>query len=145
MTIEQQQQSIIDEFAVFDDWLDKYQYIVDLGNSLNDFPQEKETDENLIEGCQSKVWILSDYKDGIVTFKAKSDAVIVKGIVKMLIDVLSGRTTDEIIDCNLYFIDSIGLKEHLSPTRSNGLNAMVKRMRLSAMAYKAKFELKIEN
>ncbi|MDR3326731.1 MAG: SufE family protein [Prevotellaceae bacterium] len=145
MTIEQQQQSIIDEFAVFDDWLDKYQYIVDLGNLLNDFPQDQEKDENLIEGCQSKVWIVSDYKDGTVTFKAKSDAVIVKGIVKMLMDVLSERTADEIIACNLYFIDSIGLKEHLSPTRSNGLNAMVKRMRLSAMAYKAKFELKNEN
>jgi cysteine desulfuration protein SufE len=140
MTIEQQQQHIIDEFAVFDDWLDKYQYIVDLGNSLNDFPEGEEKAENLIDGCQSKVWVVSKYKDGIITFKAKSDAIIVKGIAKLLIDVISGHTADEIINSNLHFIDEIGLKEHLSPTRSNGLNAMVKQMRLFAMAYKAKYE-----
>jgi Fe-S metabolism associated domain family protein len=140
MTIDEVQQQIIEEFSVFDDWLDKYQYIVDLGNSLEAFPPDQETDENLIEGCQSKVWIISHYTDGKVFFQAKSDAVIVKGIVVLLMRVLSGRTPSEILDSNLFFIDKIGLTEHLSPTRSNGLLAMVKKMRLFALVYKTKYE-----
>ena len=138
MSIEQKQQEIIDEFAVFDDWLDKYQYIVDLGNSLEDLPEEFVTDKNLIEGCQSKVWLTADYRDGKVYFRAKSDAIIVKGIVSLLINVLSGHTADEILESNLHFIDEIGLTEHLSPTRSNGLASMVKQMRLYALAFKTK-------
>ena len=138
MTIEQKQQEIIDEFAVFEDWLDKYQYIVDLGNLLEDLPEEFVIDQNLIEGCQSKVWLVADYRDGKVYFRAKSDAIIVKGIVSLLISVLSGRSADEILESNLHFIDEIGLTEHLSPTRSNGLAAMVKQMRLYALVFKTK-------
>lgn len=140
MTIDEVQNQIIEEFAVFDDWLDKYQYIVDLGNSLEEFPADRQTADNLIDGCQSKVWIISEYADNKVFFKAKSDAVIVKGIVVLLMRVLSGRTPDEILDSNLFFIDKIGLNEHLSPTRSNGLLAMVKKMRLFALVYKTKYE-----
>lgn len=140
MSINEVQQEIIEEFSIYDDWLDRYQYIVDLGNSLSDFPPEEETDTNLIEGCQSKVWIIASYRDGKVYFKAKSDAIIVKGIVALLIRVLSGRTPDEILGSELFFIDKIGLTEHLSPTRSNGLVAMVKRMRMFALAFKTKFE-----
>ncbi len=139
-TIQEVQRDIIDEFSVFDDWLDKYQYIVDIGNELEDFPEDKATDENIIDGCQSKVWIIADYKDDKVWFKAKSDAIIVKGIVTLLIRVLSGRTPDEILDNELFFIEEIGLKEHLSPTRSNGLLAMVKKMKLFALAYKTKHQ-----
>jgi len=139
MTIEQKQQEIIDEFAIFDDWLDKYQYIVDLGNMLEELPEEFVTDQNLIEGCQSKVWLVADYSDGKVYFRAKSDAIIVKGIVSLLISVLSERTPDEILESNLHFIDEIGLTEHLSPTRSNGLASMVKQMRLYALAFKTKY------
>lgn len=140
MSINEVQQEIIEEFSIYDDWLDRYQYIVDLGNSLSDFPPEEETDTNLIEGCQSKVWIIASYREGKVYFKAKSDAIIVKGIVALLIRVLSGRTPDEILENELFFIDKIGLTEHLSPTRSNGLVAMVKRMRMFALAFKTKFE-----
>ncbi len=139
-SIEDIQNEIIEEFAIYDDWLDKYQYIVELGNALGDFPDEEETDENLINGCQSKVWLVADYQDGKVYFKAKSDAIIVKGIVSLLIRVLSGQTTEDILETDLHFIDKIGLKEHLSPTRSNGLLAMVKKMKTYALAYKAKFE-----
>ena len=140
MSINEVQQEIIEEFSIYDDWLDRYQYIVDLGNSLSDFPPEEETDTNLIEGCQSKVWIIASYREGKVYFKAKSDAIIVKGIVALLIRVLSGRTPDEILENELFFIDKIGLTEHLSPTRSNGLVAMVKRMRMFALAFKTKYE-----
>lgn len=140
MTINEIQEQIVNEFSIYDDWLDRYQYLVDLGNSLTDFPTEEENDNNLIEGCQSKVWIVADYIDGKVYFKAKSDAIIVKGIVALLIRVLSGRTPNEILDNELFFIDQIGLTEHLSPTRSNGLLAMLKQMRLFALAYKTKFE-----
>lgn len=140
ITIDEVQNRIIEEFAVFDDWLDKYQYIVDLGNSLTDFPASEETDTNLIEGCQSKVWIVAEYSEGKVFFKAKSDAIIVKGIVVLLMRVLSGRTPDEILNSDLYFIDRIGLNEHLSPTRSNGLLSMVKQMRHFALVYKTKYD-----
>ncbi len=140
ITIDEVQNRIIEEFAVFDDWLDKYQYIVDLGNSLTDFPANEETETNLIEGCQSKVWIVAEYSEGKVFFKAKSDAIIVKGIVVLLMRVLSGRTPDEILNSDLYFIDRIGLNEHLSPTRSNGLLSMVKQMRHFALVYKTKYD-----
>lgn len=136
MTINEQQQEITDEFEGLTDWMDRYAYIIDLGNTLPDFPENMKTPENLIEGCQSRVWIHADRdKDGIITFQADSDALIVKGIVALLLRVLSGHTAREIADAELTFIDQIGLGEHLSPTRSNGLRAMVKEMKNYAMAY----------
>ena len=118
------------------DWMDRYAYIIDLGNTLPDFPEQKKTPEFLIEGCQSRVWIASDRQaDGAIHFEADSDAMIVKGIVALLMRVFDGRTPQEILDADLYFIDRIGLKEHLSPTRSNGLVAMVKQVRNYAQAY----------
>ena len=138
MSIEEKQQEIISDFAIFDDWLDKYQYIVDLGNSLEELPEEFVTDKNLIDGCQSKVWLVADYRDEKVYFRAKSDAIVVKGIVNLLISVLSGHSADEILESDLHFINKIGLTEHLSPTRSNGLAAMVKQMRLYALAFKTR-------
>jgi len=140
MTIEEKQKEIINEFAIFDDMLDRYQYLVDLGNSLEDFPDEFVNDRYLIDGCQSKVWLIADYDGGKVFFRAKSDAIIPKGIIKLLISVLSGHTPDEILGSDLHFIDEINLKEHLSPTRSNGLSSMVKQMRLYALAFKTKYE-----
>lgn len=136
MTINEQQQEITDEFEGLTDWMDRYAYIIDLGNTLPDFPENMKTPENLIEGCQSRVWIHADRdKDGIITFQADSDALIVKGIVALLLRVLSGHTAREIADVELTFIDQIGLGEHLSPTRSNGLRAMVKEMKNYAKAY----------
>lgn len=132
------QDEIIDEFAVFDDWMDKYAYLIELGNGLNPLDNQYKTPSNLIEGCQSRVWVQADYREGIIYFQAESDAVIVKGIVALLLRVLSGRTPQEILDADLYFIEKIGLREHLSPTRSNGLVAMVKQMKFYAMAFKAK-------
>lgn len=138
MTIKEIQDEIIDEFSAFDDWMDKYQLLIDLGNSLAPLDEQYKVPQNLIEGCQSRVWLQADYVDGKVIFTAESDAVIVKGIVSLLIKVLSGHTPDEILDTELYFIEEIGLKEHLSPTRSNGLVAMVKQMKLFALVFKAK-------
>lgn len=138
MTINEQQDGIIDEFEVFDDWMDKYALLIDLGNTLPSLDEKYKTENNLIEGCQSRVWLQADYVDGVVMFKGESDAVIVKGIVSLLITVLSGHTPKEILDADLYFIGKIGLKEHLSPTRSNGLVSMVKQMRLYALAFQAK-------
>ena len=138
MTIKQTQDNIVEDFSVFDDWMDKYGLLIELGNSLEPLDEKYKTPDNLIVGCQSKVWLQADYIDGKVIFKAESDAVIVKGIVSLLISVLSGHTPDEILNSDLFFIDEIGLKEHLSPTRSNGLLSMVKQMRLYAIAYKAK-------
>lgn len=138
MTINEIQDTIVDDFSAFDDWMDKYALLIDLGNSLEAVDEKYKTPEYLIEGCQSRVWLQADYVDGKVVFKGESDAVIVKGIVSLLIQVLSGHTPDEILNADLYFIDKIGLKEHLSPTRSNGLVSMVKQMRLYAMALKAK-------
>lgn len=132
------QDEIIEEFAVFDDWMDKYAYLIELGNSLNPLDNQYKTPSNLIEGCQSRVWVQADCREGIIYFQAESDAVIVKGIVALLLRVLSGRTPQEILDADLYFIEKIGLREHLSPTRSNGLVAMVKQMKFYAMAFKAK-------
>lgn len=137
-SIDEIQDEIIDEFSVFDDWMDKYALLIDLGNSLPPIEEKYKTNENLIEGCQSRVWLQADYRDGRIWFEAESDAIIVKGIVSLLVRVLSGRTPDEILNADLYFIDRIGLTEHLSPTRSNGLVAMVKQMRMYALAFKVK-------
>lgn len=137
-TIKEKQDEIILEFNDFDDWLDRYQLLIDLGGEQEPLPVEYKTDNNLIEGCQSRVWLQADYVDGKVLFRAESDALIVKGIVSLLIKVYSGRTPDEILENEPYFVEAIGLKEHLSPTRSNGLLAMIKQMRLYALAFKAK-------
>lgn len=138
MTINEIQDSVIDEFSAFDDWMDKYALLIDLGNSLPVLEEKYKTESNLIEGCQSRVWLQADYVDGKIFFKGDSDAVIVKGIVSLLINILSEHTPQEILDADLYFIEKIGLKEHLSPTRSNGLVAMVKQMHLYAVAFRAK-------
>ena len=137
-TINEIQDSIIEEFSDFEDWLDRYQLLIDLGSEQEPLPQEYKTDNNLIEGCQSRVWLQADLVDGKVQFRAESDALIVKGIVSLLIKVYSGHTPDEILEVEPYFVEAIGLKEHLSPTRSNGLLAMIKQMRLYALAFKAK-------
>ena len=137
-TIKEIQDEIIAEFNDFDDWLDRYQLLIDLGGEQEPLPQEFKTDNNLIEGCQSRVWLQADLVDGKVQFRAESDALIVKGIVSLLIKVYSGHTPDEILEVEPYFVEAIGLKEHLSPTRSNGLLAMIKQMRLYALAFKAK-------
>ena len=134
MTINEIQDEIIEEFSGFDDWMDKYQLLIDLGNEQEPLEEKYKTEQNLIDGCQSRVWLQADYEDGVIRFTAESDALIVKGIVALLIRVLSGHTPQEILDADLYFIEKIGLKEHLSPTRSNGLLAMVKQMRMYALA-----------
>lgn len=137
MTIDETQNEIIDEFEGLSDWMDRYAYIIDLGNTLPEFPESEKTPENLIEGCQSRVWITATINnENRISFKADSDALIVKGIVALLMNVLNNRTPDEILSANLYFIDRIGLKEHLSPTRSNGLLAMVKQIHNYAKAFK---------
>ena len=138
MTINEIQDEIIEEFASFDDWMDKYQMLIDIGNEQEPLDEKYKVESNLIDGCQSRVWLQADYHDGIIDFAAESDALIVKGIVSLLIRVLSGHTPQEILDADLYFIDQIGLKEHLSPTRSNGLLAMVKQIRMYALAFKTK-------
>ena len=137
-TINEIQDEIIDEFTSLDDWMDKYQMLIDLGNEQDALDEQYKVESNLIDGCQSRVWLQADYVDGVIHFTAESDALIVKGIVALLIRVLSGHTPQEILDADLYFIDQIGLKEHLSPTRSNGLLAMVKQMRMYALASLAK-------
>ena len=135
------QDEIIEEFTGFDDWLDRYQLLIDLGNEQEPLPEEYKTDNNLIEGCQSRVWLQAGVVDGKIIFRAESDALIVKGIVALLIKVYSGHTPDEILAAEPYFVEAIGLKEHLSPTRSNGLVAMIKQMRLYALAFKTKMNL----
>ena len=141
MTIDEIQDELIDEFNDIDVWMDRYAYIIDLGNALDPMPEEYKTPQFLIEGCQSRAWLHAELDDeGKVVFRADSDAIIVKGIISMLLKVLSGHTPAEIADAKLYFIDKIGLAENLSPTRSNGLAALVKQMLLYAMAYKAKLE-----
>ena len=139
-TINEVQDEIIEEFSGFDDWMDKYQLLIDMGSGQEPLPEEYKTEQNLIDGCQSRVWLQADYREGRVVFRAESDALIVKGIVDLLVWVLSGHTPQEILDADLYFIDRIGLKEHLSPTRSNGLVAMLKQMKMYALAFKAKEE-----
>ena len=161
MTINEIQDEIIEEFSGFDDWMDKYQLLIDLGNEQEPLEEKYKTEQNLIDGCQSRVWLVADYvkesgvrsqesgvrsqetgdrsqESGVIHFRAESDALIVKGIVALLIRVLSGHTPQEILDADLYFIEEIGLKEHLSPTRSNGLVAMVKQMRSYALAFSMK-------
>ena len=137
-TIDELQDEVIEEFSDFDDWMDKYQLLIDLGSEQEPLDEKYKTDQNLIDGCQSRVWLQADLVDGKIIFQAESDALIVKGIVALLIQVVSGHTPDEILENDLYFIEKIGLKEHLSPTRSNGLLAMVKQMRMYALAFKAK-------
>ena len=139
-TINEVQDEIIEEFSGFDDWMDKYQLLIDMGSGQEPLPEEYKTEQNLIDGCQSRVWLQADYREGRVVFRAESDALIVKGIVDLLVRVLSGHTPQEILDADLYFIARIGLKEHLSPTRSNGLVAMLKQMKMYALAFKAKEE-----
>ena len=138
MTINETQDEIIEEFSSFDDWMDKYALLIDLGNSLTPLDEKYKTESNLIEGCQSRVWLQADYVDGKIHFKGESDAVIVKGIVSLLIKILSDHTPQEILDADLYFVEKIGLKEHLSPTRSNGLVSMIKQMRMYALAFRTK-------
>ena len=147
MTINEIQDEIIEEFSGFDDWMDKYQLLIDLGNEQEPLEEKYKTEQNLIDGCQSRVWLVADYLEetgdrrqetGVIHFRAESDTLIVKGIVALLIRVLSDHTPQEILDADLYFIEEIGLKEHLSPTRSNGIVAMVKQMRVYALAFSAK-------
>ena len=138
LSINELQDEVIAEFSDFDDWMDRYQLLIDLGNEQEPLEEKYKTEQNLIEGCQSRVWLQADDVDGKIVFKAESDALIVKGIIALLIKVFSGHTPDEILNADLYFIDKIGLKEHLSPTRSNGLLSMVKQIRMYALAFKAK-------
>ena len=137
MTINDLQDEIIDEFEGIDDWMDHYAYIIELGNAMPPLDERYKTSDNLIDGCQSRVWLQADYSDGVVNFQADSDALIVKGIVSLVVRVLSGHTPQEILDADLYFIERIGLRDHLSPTRSNGLLAMVKHARAYAVAFNA--------
>lgn len=138
MTIKETEQQIIEEFSLFEDWMDKYNYIIELGKELPLIDEQYKTPDYLISGCQSQVWLHADYQDGKIIFKADSDAIITKGIVNILIRVLSGHTPQEIIDAPLDYIDAIGLKEHLSPTRSNGLLSMIKQIKMYAIAFRAK-------
>lgn len=138
MTINEQQDEVIEEFSELDDWMDRYQLLIDLGEEQEPLPDNEKTEQNLIDGCQSRVWLVCDENNGILTFRAESDALIVKGIVSLLIRVVSGHTPQEILDADLYFIREIGMTEHLSPTRSNGLLAMIKQMRMYALAFKTK-------
>jgi len=139
-TLKEIQDEIVEEFSVFGDWLDRYNYLIELGNRIQPMNDQLKTNENLINGCQSKVWLSAEYDNGRIRFEADSDAIIVKGIVALLVRVLNNRTPEEILENDLYFIDRISLKQNLSPTRSNGLLAMVKKMRLYALAYKTKYE-----
>lgn len=137
MTINELQDEIIQEFNEFDDWMDKYALLIDLGNSLKPLDEKHKNPQNIIEGCQSRVWLNAELIDGKIMYQGESDAVLVKGIVSLLIQVLSGHSPDEVLNTELYFVDKIGLKEHLSPTRSNGLVAMIKQMKMYALAYKS--------
>lgn len=138
MTINEIQDEVIEEFQDFDDWMDRYQLLIDLGSEQAPLPNEYKTEQNLIDGCQSRVWLQADLVDGRIHFQAESDALIVKGIVALLVRVLNDQTPQDILDADLYFIEKIGLREHLSPTRSNGLLAMLKQMKMYALAFKAK-------
>ena len=134
-TINEKQDEVIEEFEGFTDWMDKYQMLIDLGNDLEPLDAKYKTEQNLIDGCQSRVWLQADYKEGLLYFTADSDALITKGIIALLIEVLSAQTPKDIADADLYFIDRIGLRDHLSPTRSTGLLAMVKQIKMYAVAY----------
>ena len=138
MTIAEIEQQVVSEFSLFDDWMDKYSYLIDMGRSLPVIDPLYKTDQYVITGCQSKVWLHAAFRDGLISFTADSDAIITKGIVNLLVRVLSGHTPDEILDADMDFVDKIGLREHLSPTRSNGLTSMIKQMKLYALAFKTK-------
>ena len=140
MKIEEIENEIVDEFSFFPDWTDKYEYLIELGHKMTDFPKDKMTDEYKIKGCQSSVWLTTEIADNKIIFKADSDSTIVKGLIALLVRVLSGQKPDDIINAKLEFIDKIGLRQHLAPTRSNGLGAMVKQMKMYALAYKIKLE-----
>ena len=133
--LESRQQQIIDEFSIFTDWMDKYEYLIELGKDLEPMPESEKTEDNLIKGCQSQVWLTASCNNGVITFKADSDAIITKGIIALLIKVLSGLSPKEIIDADLHFVDAIGLRENLSPTRSNGLASMVRQIKMYAVAF----------
>jgi cysteine desulfuration protein SufE len=138
MTINEIQDELIDEFSMFGDWMEKYEYIIQMGKELTLIKDEYKKDENLIRGCQAKVWLHADFQDGRVHFTADSDAIITKGLVSMVVRVLSGHTPEEIVKSELYFVDQIGLREHLSVTRSNGLLSMIKQMKMYALALQSK-------
>jgi cysteine desulfuration protein SufE len=138
MIISELQEQVVSEFSLFDDWMDKYNYLIEMGRSIPIIDENFKTDQYVITGCQSKVWLHADYRDGKIFFSADSDAIITKGIVNLLIRVLSGHTPDEILNADMDFIEKVGLREHLSPTRSNGLTSMVKQMKLYALAFKTK-------
>lgn len=138
MTILEVQENIVEEFSQFDDWMDKYSLLIDMGNSMEPIEEKYKIQQNIIEGCQSRVWLHADLVDGKVSYIAESDAILVKGIVSLLLQVFSNRTPDEILNADLFFVEKIGLKEHLSPTRSNGLLAMIKQIKMYALAFKAK-------
>lgn len=135
MRINEIQKEIIEEFSVYDDWMDKYAYLIELGNELKDLAPTEKIDQHLIKGCQSRVWLVSEFKDGKIIFKGESDAVIVKGMVALLLRVVSNQSPKDIIENDLFFVDEIGLRQHLSPTRSNGLLSMIKQIKLYAVAY----------
>jgi cysteine desulfuration protein SufE len=141
MTIADKEEQLINEFTMFDDWMDKYNYIIDLGKSLPMIDEKLKTESNLIKGCQSRVWLSAEFDGKVINFTGDSDAVITKGIANLLVRTLSGHTPDEILEADMDFVDKIGLKEHLSPTRSNGLVSMIKQMKLYALAYKTKASL----
>jgi cysteine desulfuration protein SufE len=141
MTISELQEQVVSEFSLFDDWMDKYNYLIEMGKSIPVIGENYKTDQYVITGCQSKVWLHAETRDGKIFFSADSDAIITKGIVNLLIRVLSGHTPDEILNADMDFIEKIGLREHLSPTRSNGLTSMVKQMKLYALAFKTKSEV----
>lgn len=138
MTIQEKEKAVIDEFALFDDWMDKYGYLIEIGNTMPDMEEQYKTDDNLIKGCQSKVWLHTEMKDGLLYFTADSDAIITKGIAGLLIRIYSGEKPEDITKADFHFIDEIGLTQHLSPTRSNGLMSMIKQIKMYAIAYLAK-------
>jgi len=138
MTIKEIQEEIVDEFLMFDDWMERYEYIIELGKSIPLIDEKYKTDTNVIKGCQSKVWLFAEMKDNKIIYTADSDAILTKGIIALLLSVFSNHTTREILDAETSFIDKIGLKEHLSPTRANGLVSMIKQLKLYALAYQSK-------
>ena len=138
MTIEEKAAELIEEFSVFDDWMDKYSYLIELGEEAQPLPKEKKTKQNLISGCQSQLWLTAEYRDGKVYFEADSDAIITKGIAQVLLRVINGETPETILNNDFGFLEKIGLQEHLSPTRSNGLNSMIKQIKLYALVFKTK-------
>ncbi|MCF6364872.1 MAG: SufE family protein [Bacteroidales bacterium] len=135
MTIQEAQNQIIEEFAMFDEWMDKYEYIIELGNNLEEFGEKNKTPSNLIQGCQSRVWLNGEMENGKIIFTADSDAIITKGIIALLVKILSNRTPEEVMNANLFFIEKIGLRENLSPTRANGLVSMIKNMKAYGLAF----------